>query len=164
MLGSLFARMKPKKAVAEGKMFAADTVGELARQIGVEPEGLMATIRSYNDMCEKGVDAEFSKGGNAYDRFFGDPAVGPNPNMDPLSKAPFYAIQIWPGDLGTKGGLLADEFQRVIRNDGEVIPGLFAIGNTAASIMGRTYLGAGSTLGPAMTHGFIAANYLADNS
>lgn len=163
MLGNnLFARMKPTKALAEGKMFAANTVEDLARQIGVEPEGLSATVQNYNRMCETGVDAEFGKGDNAYDTFFGDPAVGPNPNMGPLSKAPFYAIQVWPGDLGTKGGLLTDEFQRVLHKNGEIIPGLFAIGNTAASIMGRTYLGAGSTVGPAMTHGFVAANYLAD--
>ncbi|POR35732.1 hypothetical protein TPAR_04052 [Tolypocladium paradoxum] len=161
---SLSPRMKPEKALAEGKMFAADTVEELARQIGVDAEGLTNTIRNYNKMCETGVDAEFGKGDNAYDNFLGDPTAScRNPNMGPLNKAPFYAIQVWPGDLGTKGGLLTDEFQRVVHKDGGIIPGLFAIGNTAASIMGRTYLGAGSTLGPAMTHGFVAANYLADN-
>ncbi|KAK1516735.1 hypothetical protein CPAR01_16351 [Colletotrichum paranaense] len=165
MLGTqLFARMKPKKPVANGTMFAASTLRDLAKQIGVDAEGLEGTIMRYNDMCKTGVDADFGKGDNAYDNFFGDPAAGgPNPNMGALSKAPFYAIAIWPGDLGTKGGLVTDEHQRVLKEDGEAIPGLYAIGNTAASIMGRTYLGAGSTLGPAMTHGFLAVNHIAES-
>ncbi|KAF4783214.1 hypothetical protein HER10_EVM0007394 [Colletotrichum scovillei] len=165
MLGTqLFARMKPKKPVANGTMFAASTLRDLAEQIGVDAEGLEETITGYNDMCKTGVDADFGKGDNAYDNFFGDPAAGgPNPNMGALSKAPFYAIAIWPGDLGTKGGLVTDEHQRVLKENGEAIPGLYAIGNTAASIMGRTYLGAGSTLGPAMTHGFLAVNHIAQS-
>ncbi|KAF9875265.1 flavocytochrome c [Colletotrichum karsti] len=165
MLGtSLFARQIPRRAIEEGKIFAAESVGALAAKIGVDVKGLEGTVQRYNEMCKSGVDEEFGKGGNAYDNFFGDPhAGGVNPNMGPLNRAPFYAIEVWPGDLGTKGGLLTDEHQRVLKNDGGFIPGLYAIGNTAASIMGRTYLGAGSTLGPAMTHGFIAVNHVVGN-
>ena len=138
-------------------MFKSNNLENPACQIGVNPTGLRDTVQRYNKMCKTGIDVDFGKGDNAYDNFFGDPKQKPNPNPGSLKKAPFYAIQIWPGDLGTKGGLLTDGFQQVLKEDGKVISGLYAIGNTAASIMGRTYLGAGSTLGPAMTHGFIAA-------
>ncbi|KAF7334972.1 3-oxosteroid 1-dehydrogenase [Mycena venus] len=164
-LGSLFARMEPPKhALVEGRMFKAETIEDLAAQIGINPDGLANTVSRYNEMSRKGIDEDFGKGDNVYNNYFGDPAVGPNCNMGPLEKAPFYAVPIWPGDLGTKGGLLADEFQRVIKEDGSVIQGLYACGNTAASIMGRAYLGAGATLGPATTHAFIAVNHMVDAS
>ncbi|KAL4799485.1 FAD binding domain-containing protein [Aspergillus venezuelensis] len=160
-LGQLMAGQKPSKEALDRKMiFMAGSLEELAGQIGVDPPGLVETTRRYNDMSAKGIDEDFGKGKYAYDQFFGDPAVRPNSNMGPLTKSPYYAIAVWPGDLGTKGGLLTDEFQRVLGQNEKPIPGLFAIGNTAASIMGRTYLGAGSTLGPAMTHGFIVANFV----
>ncbi|KAJ7355245.1 FAD binding domain-containing protein [Mycena albidolilacea] len=164
-LGSLLARMEPpKQALAEGRMFKADTIKDLAAQIGISPGGLANTVSRYNEMSRKGIDEDFGKGNNVYNSYFGDPAVSPNSNMGPLEKVPFYAVPIWPGDLGTKGGLLADEFQRVIKEDGSVIQGLYACGNTAASIMGRAYLGAGATLGPATTHAFIAVNHMANAS
>ncbi|KAL4942365.1 hypothetical protein BDV06DRAFT_235452 [Aspergillus oleicola] len=161
ILGGLFARQKPSRKALDRKLiFMADSLEELAGQIAVDPAGLIETAERYNEMCATGVDEDFGKGTYAYDQFFGDPAIRPNSNMGPLNKAPYYAIAIWPGDLGTKGGLLTDEFQRVLGQNEKAIPGLFAIGNTAASIMGRTYLGAGSTLGPAMTHGFIVPKFL----
>ncbi|KAM6507081.1 hypothetical protein FALCPG4_018470 [Fusarium falciforme] len=161
MLGGLFAGVKPsKEASASGRIFCAATIDELARQIGVDPEGLAKTTKRFNHMSREGIDRDFGKGNSEYDQFFGDPNAGVNPNLGLLNRAPYYAIKIWPGDLGTKGGLLTDEFQRVLDKNSRVIFGLYAIGNTAASIMGRTYLGAGSTLGPAMTHGYIAASNL----
>ncbi|KAL4969924.1 3-ketosteroid 1-dehydrogenase helE [Aspergillus stella-maris] len=164
-LGRLMARQRPSQEALDKKMiFMADSLEELAEEIGVDPTGLVETTKRYNGMSAKGVDEDFGKGRYAYNQFFGDPAVRPNSNMGPLTRPPYYAIAIWPGDLGTKGGLLTDDFQRVLGQDEEHIPGLFAIGNTAASIMGRTYLGAGSTLGPAMTHGFIAANFVGTRS
>ncbi|KAH7141812.1 FAD binding domain-containing protein [Dactylonectria macrodidyma] len=163
ILGGLFARVKPStEALASGRIFQAATIDELARQIGVDPEGLVKTTEKFNDMSREGVDTDFGKGNSVYDQFFGDPTAGVNPNLAPVDKSPYYAIKIWPGDLGTKGGLLTDEFQRVLDKESRVIFGLYAIGNTAASIMGRTYLGAGSTLGPAMTHGYIAASNLSE--
>ncbi|KAH7011107.1 FAD binding domain-containing protein [Ilyonectria destructans] len=164
MLGTLFARADAKKAIAAGRLFRADTIEGLADQIQVDPQGLAETIQKYNGMCKTGIDSDFGKGNNAYDNYFGDPVVGPNPNMGPLEKSPFYAIQLWPGDIGTKGGLLTDEFQRVLREDGTVIKGLYAIGNTSASIMGRMYPGAGATLGPAMTHGFVSVDDIASRT
>lgn len=165
MLGKLVPGMKPSKdALARKVIFKAETVEDLARQIGVDPAGLASTTRRYNELGTTGIDTDYGKGSNAYDRSFGDPAAGLNPNMGTVNRPPYYAVAILPGDLGTKGGLLTDEFQRVLDKESRPIPGLFAIGNTAASIMGRSYLGAGSTLGPALTHGFIAASFLGRNS
>jgi 3-oxosteroid 1-dehydrogenase len=87
--------------------------------------------------------------------------VKPNPCLAPLEEGPFYAIRLDAGDIGTKGGLVTDEFSRVLRADGSPIPGLYATGNTSASVMGGSYPGAGATLGPAMTFGYIAANHIA---
>src|SRR5690606_5211852 len=96
-----------------------------------------------------------------YDRYYSDPRVKPNPNLGPLEKGPFQAFQIVPGDLGTKGGLLTDEHARVIDTKGKVIPGLYAAGNTTASVMGRTYPGAGATIGPATAFGYPGARHAA---
>lgn len=166
ILGTLFPRMKPsKEALARKVMFQAESIEDLAQQIGVDPAGLASTTRRYNELCTTGIDTDYGKGSNAYDRVFGDPTANrPNPNMGPVDRPPYYAVAIWPGDLGTKGGLLTDEFQRVLDKESQPIPGLFAIGNTAASIMGRTYLGGGSTLGPALTHGYLVATFLGGGS
>ncbi|BCS26756.1 3-ketosteroid 1-dehydrogenase helE [Aspergillus puulaauensis] len=166
MLGKLLPRTKPsKEALSRKVMFQAESIEDLAQQIGIDPAALASTTSRYNELCRTGADTDYGKGNNAYDSFFGEPtANGPNPNMGTVDRPPYYAVAIWPGDLGTKGGLLTDEFQRVLDKESRPIPGLFAIGNTAASIMGRTYLGAGSTLGPALTHGYIVATFLGGGS
>jgi 3-oxosteroid 1-dehydrogenase len=139
----------------------APTLAELASQIGVDSVGLAATVERMNEYAERGEDLEFGKGGNSFDRYYGDPDNHPNPCLAPITQAPFYAVRVDAGDIGTKGGLLTDRHARVLREDGQPIPGLYAIGNTAASMMGPTYPGAGSTLGPAMTFGYLAALHLA---
>jgi 3-oxosteroid 1-dehydrogenase len=146
----------------DGKVFyKADSLDALAARLGIDASGLMDTIRKMNAYAASGVDAEFGKGGNTFDRYYGDINVKPNPCLAPIIKAPFYALQIDAGDIGTKGGLLTDEFARVLREDGNPIVGLYACGNTSAAVMGPSYPGAGSTIGPAMTFGFIAARHLA---
>jgi 3-oxosteroid 1-dehydrogenase len=115
-------------------------------------------------MARDGVDADFGRGSDAFDNYFGDPKVTPNPNLGPIAVAPYYAVPIVPGDLGTKGGLVTDEHARVLKPDGSVIRGLYATGNTSASVMGRSYAGAGATLGPALTFGYIAVNHMAAGS
>jgi len=146
----------------DGKVyFKADSLDALARRIGVDAVGLIDTICKMNAFASSGVDAEFGKGGNPFDRYYGDINVKPNPCLAPIAKAPFYALRIDAGDIGTKGGLLTDEFARVLRADGQPIAGLYACGNTSAAVMGPSYPGAGSTIGPAMTFGFIAAHHLA---
>jgi 3-oxosteroid 1-dehydrogenase len=109
-----------------------------------------------SEFARTGKDLEFDRGGNVFDRYYGDVNVKPNPNLGPIEMGPFYAMKLWPGDIGTKGGLLTDRDARVLRPDGSVIEGLYAIGNTSAAVMGPSYPGAGSTLGPAMTFGFRA--------
>ncbi|KAG9249492.1 extracellular 3-ketosteroid 1-dehydrogenase [Emericellopsis atlantica] len=161
-LGSVLPRKEPKKGLEAGYMHKADTLDALATAIGVNAAGLCKTIARFNDMAAQGVDLDFGRGDNAYDTFFGDPnAGGSNPNLGPIARPPFYAVPVVPGDLGTKGGLLTDHRGRVLREDGSSISGLYAAGNTSASIMGRTYPGAGSTLGPALTFAFIAATDMA---
>jgi 3-oxosteroid 1-dehydrogenase len=91
---------------------------------------------------------------------YGDPRVGPNPCLAPLAKGPFYAMPIYPGDIGTNGGLLTDDKARVLDGKGKPISGLYAVGNNAASAMGESYPGAGVTIGPAMTFGYIAARHM----
>jgi len=150
-----------KKLKANGSYVFADTIEELAEKIGVDPTALAATMRRFNGFARTGVDQDFQRGASLYDRYYADPSVRPNPNLGPLEKGPFSALRIVPGDLGTKGGLLTDEHARVLREDGGVIPGLYAAGNTSASVMGRTYPGPGSTIGPAVVFGWIAAAHAA---
>jgi 3-oxosteroid 1-dehydrogenase len=141
---------------ARKAMKKASTIEGLARMIGVDPGRLSATIAKINRYASTGVDEDFHRGSAPYDRYYGDQSVKPNPNLAPLDCAPFYALQVYPGDIGTKGGLATDDRARVIDMAGEPISGLYAIGNTAASVMGPSYPGAGSTLAPAMTFGMLA--------
>jgi 3-oxosteroid 1-dehydrogenase len=113
-----------------------------------------------SEFARTGKDLDFDRGGNVFDRYYGDVNVKPNPNLAPIEKGPFYAMKLWPGDIGTKGGLLTDRDARVLRPDGSAIEGLYAIGNTSAAVMGSSYPGAGSTLGPAMTFGMRAVAHL----
>ena len=157
----MMPRITPKSAYRNGIITRADSLPELARKIGIDEAGLVATARRFSQFARNGVDEDFHRGESAYDRFYSDPSVKPNPNLGPIEKPPFYALKVWPGDLGTMGGLLIDEHARVLRKDGSVIRGLYAAGNNAASVMGRTYPGPGSTIGPAMVFGMIAGRHAA---
>jgi 3-oxosteroid 1-dehydrogenase len=108
------------------------------------------------EFARTGKDLEFDRGGNVFDRYYGDIHVQPNPNLAPIAKGPFYAMKLFPGDIGTKGGLLTDRDARVLNDAGQVISGLYCIGNNSASVMGPAYPGAGSTLGPALTFAYRA--------
>lgn len=141
--------------------FRADTLEELAGQIGVDGAGLAKTVERMNRYAATGTDEDFGRGGNVFDRYYGDSNVTPNPCLAPVAKGPFYAMPMQAGDIGTKGGLKTDEHARVLLENGEAIGGLYAIGNTSASVMGGTYPGAGATLGPAMTFGYLAALHIA---
>ena len=141
--------------------YRADSLDALAAKIGVDARGLAATVAKFNDYSAKGVDPEFGKGNTSIDRYYSDPLNKPNSCMGPLTTAPYYAIRLDPGEIGTKGGLCTDERARVLREDGSWIEGLYATGNCSAAVMGKTYAGAGSTLGPAMTFAYIAVRDLA---
>jgi len=137
----------------------ASTIEGLAGKIGVPAAALAATVERFNADARIGVDSEFDRGGPAYDRMYGDPRVQPNPTLAPIVKAPFYAFPIYGGDIGTNGGIVTDENARVLDTEGRPIQGLYAVGNNAASVMGESYPGAGVTLGPAMTFGYVAGRH-----
>lgn len=159
--GILPRQALPGRWYDKGVAHKAGTVADLAAAIGVPVERLTATVERFNLLARHGHDDDFAKGNSAYDRYYGDPAVRPNPCLAPLEQPPFYAVQVVPGDLGTCGGLRADEHARVLREDGTPIAGLYATGNVAANAMGRCYPGAGATIGQASAFGHIAARHAA---
>jgi 3-oxosteroid 1-dehydrogenase len=161
--GLTLPAITPKSYFTSGMMVKANTIAGLAEACGIDPLGLEETVQRFNRFAEDGKDPDFHRGDSAYDWVYSDPKLKPNPNLAPLTKPPFYAVRVWPGDLGTKGGLLTDEFARVLREDGSSIKGLYAAGNTSASVMGHTYPGPGSTIGPAMVFGKIAGFHAANN-
>lgn len=146
-----------KKLEAMGELVVADTIDELAEKMGVDKKIFHETIDRFNEFAREGVDRDFERGRTSYDRYYGDPLVKPNPNLGPIERGPFRALKIYPGDLGTKGGLVTDEWARVLRKDGSVIEGLYAAGNNTASVMGHTYPGPGSTIAPACIFGYLGA-------
>lgn len=150
-----------KPALRSGYLKRGATLAELAKACGIEPSTFDATVMRYNAAAELGEDPEFGRGSTAYNRFLGDAMHTPNPCVGPIQKGPFYAVRVVAGDLGTFAGIRTDEAARVLTPAGEVIPGLYAAGNDAASIMRGTYPGAGITLGPAITFGYIAALHAA---
>ncbi|HWS35934.1 MAG TPA: FAD-dependent oxidoreductase [Actinoplanes sp.] len=151
----------PRRWFDAGVAHRADTLDTLGQRIGVPAEALRATVERFNGFAVSGRDPDFGRGESVYDRYYGDPRQRPNPCLGPLLRPPFHAFALIPGDLGTKGGLRTDERARVLRDDGTPIRGLYAAGNTSASVMGRGYAGAGATLGPALTFGYLAALDLA---
>lgn len=151
----------PKAWLESGVVHEGSNFEELAGKIGVPPAQLRQTAERFNELARNGHDDDFNRGDSAYDNYYGDPTL-PNPNLHPLGKPPYYAFQIILGDLGTSGGLRTDEYARVLRADDGVIKGLYAVGNTSAAVMGRSYAGAGATIGPAMTFGYVAAKHISE--
>lgn len=164
MPGQIMPDSRLRKEWLGSVYWKADTLEELARQIDVDPAGLVATVNTVNEYARTGKDKDFGRGDTVFDRYYGDVNVKPNPCLAPLAKGPYYAMRMDAGDIGTKGGLLTDAQARVVRSDGSPIDGLYAIGNTSASVMGIAYPGAGATLGPAMTFGYIASRHIAANA
>ncbi len=165
----LFAGLGPRQPFPgrwfkEGVIKKASSIEGLAAEIGVPADALTATVERFNGFATTGVDEDFARGESAYDKYYSDPTVKPNPSLGAIDQGPFYAVKIVPGDLGTKGGLVTDERARVLRADGSVIDGLYAAGNCSAAVMGNTYAGPGATIGPAMTFGYLAAEDIAKNA
>ena len=154
----------PDSWYASGALQRDWTIEGLAGKIGVPAAALRATVDRFNAQARAGRDTDFGRGDSGYDAYFADPTNGPSPCLAPLILPPYYAFKIVPGDLGTKGGMLTDARARVLRPDGSVIPGLYAAGNASAAVMGHSYAGAGSTLGPAMTFGYVAGLDIAAGS
>ncbi|WP_048645066.1 FAD-dependent oxidoreductase [Nitratireductor soli] len=149
-----------RQHIRSGYLSEGATLEALATQIGVDPEQLERTVARFNEHAQKGEDPEFHKGSTSYNRSLGDPEHKPNPCVAPIESGPFYAVKLVVGDLGTFAGLKCDENVRVLDEAGKPIPGLYAAGNDAASIMGGNYPGGGITLGPAITFGYIAARHM----
>lgn len=146
---------------ADSLYHRADSIESLAERIELDPQELNKTIQTFNEDARLGVDRQFDRGGCPYDQYFSNPKIKPNGSLAPLDKAPFYAVRLDLGDIGTKGGLKTDAAARVLDQRGGVIPGLYAAGNTAASIFINAYPGAGGTLAPALTQAVVAAENIA---
>jgi succinate dehydrogenase/fumarate reductase flavoprotein subunit len=159
----LFPRMRiPQAWYDAGIVHQSDSLAELGSLIGVPQEQFTATVSRLNEMSRAGDDSDFHRGRSAYDRYYGDPTITPNPNLRALDEGPFYAVKMVLSDLGTCGGLRADDCARVLREDGSDIEGLYAIGNTAANAFGATYPGAGATIAQGLVYGYIAARDAAE--
>ncbi|MQA61517.1 MAG: 3-oxosteroid 1-dehydrogenase [Actinophytocola sp.] len=162
----MFAGVGPRQPLPgrwfkSGVVQRAKTIAELAGRIDVPAERLESTVARFNGFAREGSDEDFHRGESRYDHYYGDPRNRPNPSLAPLEVAPFYAVKLVPGDLGTKGGLVTDARGRVLREDGTEIAGLYAAGNASAPVMGHTYAGPGATIGPAMVFGYLAVADLA---
>lgn len=149
----------PKAWYDAGIAATADTLPALADALGM-PE-LPTSVERFNLLAAAGRDDDFHRGDSAYDRYYGDPTIAPNPCLGPIDAGPFYAVQVVPGDLGTCGGVRADGFARALRPDGSVIEGLYAAGNAAGNAFGRVYPGPGATIGQGLTYSYIAARHAA---
>ncbi len=152
--------MRPSAFKPGGLLKKANSLKELAEELGIDPVGLEASAKRLKAFSQSGVDEDFNRGGDDHDRMYGDPSVKPNPCLGPIEKPPFYGTRLYPGDIGTKGGFVIDNDARVQGKSGEPIDSLYAAGNCTASIMGDKYPGAGCTLGPALTMAYRAANHM----
>jgi len=159
LAGTLPGTTKPQRWYDEGYLKKADTIEELERLLGMQPGVLAATVQRFNAFVSQNRDEDFHRGERAYDGWLGDAFHKPSMTLGSIVEAPFYALPVVPGDVGTYGGVVTDEFARVLREDRTVIPGLYATGVSTASVMGRAYPGAGSSVGPSFTFGYVAASH-----
>lgn len=160
MLAGKMPGKKPNKRwIEEGFLLVGDTIEALARACHIEPARLQATVERFNGFVAKGRDEDFGRGSHAYDEWLGDALHAPSHTLGKIEQGPFYAVKIYPGDVSTYGGLVTDEHARVLRNDGSVIEGLYATGTSTASVMGKAAPGAGGSIGPSFTWGYVAAKH-----
>jgi 3-oxosteroid 1-dehydrogenase len=154
-------RRLPDELFERGAIVRDDTIGGLARQIDVPAAELEGTIRRFNEFAAKGIDPDFGRGQSAYNDCLGDPGFRPNAALGPLDRAPYYATRVYPADVGTCGGVITNEHAQVLDEQDRVIDGLYATGNITATVMGRTYLGAGGSIANTMVFGYVAARHAA---
>lgn len=159
LAGTMPGKPKPQHWYDQGYLKKADTIEGLAQQLRIEPAKLKATVERFNGFVANNKDEDFHRGNRAYDRWLGDSLNKPSETLGAIKQGPFYAVPIVPGDVGTYGGVVTDEHARVLRADGSVIPGLYATGVSTASVMGRYYPGAGSSVGPSFVWGYVAAKH-----
>ncbi|SIO28891.1 Succinate dehydrogenase/fumarate reductase, flavoprotein subunit [Agromyces cerinus subsp. cerinus] len=158
--GQVFPRMAlPKAWYEHGIAVRGSSWAELAEQMGVPAAALGETAHRFNELAAAGADDDFGRGDSAYDRYYGDPTIAPNPNLRPLNPAGLYAVRVVLSDLGTCGGITADAEGRALAEDGTPIRGLYVIGNSAANVFGESYPGAGATIGQGLVYGHIVASH-----
>jgi 3-oxosteroid 1-dehydrogenase len=161
--GTMAGSKKPQEWYDSGFLKRANSIEELAGMISVDPAVLRKTVDRFNADAKGGVDTEFGRGNRAYDNFLGDfYREDGSHTLGAIEQGPFYAAPMVPGDVGTYGGVVTDVNARVLRPDGSVIEGLYATGVSTASVMGRIYPGAGASVGPSFTFGYIAAKHAAN--
>lgn len=146
--------------VRAGYLYRANTLAELAAQLQIDATGLQDSATEFDHYGETGVDPVFGKGSTAYNQYLGDPQHKPNPCLGPLRKAPFYAVKVYAGDIGTACGIRCNEHAQALGANGQPIPGLYVTGNDMQSVMGGQYPAPGITLGPALTFGWVAGQHL----
>ncbi len=159
LAGTMPGSKKPQEWYDSGYLKVAGSLSELAELINVPAQALQDTVTRFNGFVDNNYDGDFQRGERAYDRWLGDFLHQPNETLGRIEKGPFYAVEVVPGDVGTYGGVVTDEHARVLRDDGTAIEGLYATGVSTASVMGRVYPGAGSSVGPALTWGYVAAQH-----
>jgi len=157
--GPVLVGKSPEPFVESGYLLKADTFDELAAKTGIDPAGLKAELTRFNGFAAHGVDEDFSRGASNHNKAMGDPTNSPNPSLGAIEQGPFYATRIWPLDVGTSGGLVTDEYARVLKTDGQPIAGLYAAGNITAPVVGHSYPGAGASIGGGITFGYVAARH-----
>lgn len=161
-LGLALPGGRPRQHLIDaGYLLQAGTLAALAARLGVPADALQATVERYNAHAAQGQDPDFGKGSTAYNRYLGDPEHAPNPCLAPLAEGPYYAVKVYPGDIGTACGIAANPHAQALDGAGAPIAGLYVAGNDMQSVMGGAYPGPGITLGPALTFGWIAGQHLA---
>jgi 3-oxosteroid 1-dehydrogenase len=162
LFGRTMPGKTPEELITSGFLTRADTIAELAQQCGIDPAGLAATVERFNGFARAGVDEDFHRGQGAHDRYQGDWSYKKNASLGELTTGPFYAVALYPGDVGTSGGLLTDEHARVLGAGGEPITGLYAAGNCTASVMGRAYPGPGASIGSSHVFSYVAGQHASE--
>jgi 3-oxosteroid 1-dehydrogenase len=162
--GAMRPGVTPDVMFERGFFRKADTIDDLAGQCGIDVVGLRTTIERFNGFADRGIDEDFGRGNKPYDHYWGDPHCKPNPCLGKIQNPPFLATRVYVGDLGTRGGFVTDVDSRVLNQEDQPIPGLYAAGNSAAAVVGSAYPGPGATLGPAMTFAFLAMKHIAAGS
>jgi len=159
LAGTMPNSRKPQRWYDEGYLRKGETIAALALQLDMDPAVLGATVDRFNRFVANNRDEDFHRGERAYDRWLGDAMHQPSPTLGAIERGPFYAVPVVPGDVSTFGGVVTDEYARVLREDGSVIAGLYATGVSTASVMGRHYPGAGASIGPAFVWAYVAAKH-----
>lgn len=152
------------KLIKQGYLSKGATLDELAQQTGIDAQGLRDSVGEYNLHAMHGEDPAFGRGSTAFNRYLADPEHKPNPCVAPVAQGPFYAVKVYMGDLGTFNGIETSPVGEVLDGKQQAISGLYSVGNDRKSVMGGNYPGAGITLGPIMTYGYVTGNVIADKA